>query len=191
MHVHILSLVVKYESKHKKSLTPLFGRRQNKIFCSLSKQRGRKIEAKFNICFLFFIWNHFFFVLPRVQNGTIRCRLPLCMCMFGFRAMLRQRPMIKVRSHSPEHPSPNSHQHPPPPHLFPFLIPQTPPVGGSSMTRGCPPHSPRPQAACTFLLFRLFRFCFVLYFFVKSKTRQINEQFSKKQKQKKRLDYVC
>lgn len=56
------------------------------------------------------------------------------------------------------------------------------------MTRG----HPAPAPSCmhvSFVPFVLFLFCSLL--FVKSKTRQINEQFSKKQKQKKRLDYVC
>lgn len=65
------------------------------------------------------------------------------------------------------------------------------------------PRPARPQAACTFLCFQFVAFfvlfCFVFPFFsfftffvkLKDETKTTMKQFSKKQMQKKRLDYVC
>lgn len=109
-----------------------------------------------NLLFIFSFGIIFSVFVLNVQNGTIRCRLPLCTCLFGFRAMVRQRPAIKVRSHSPEHPLPDHRPYPTP--LLPFPTPQTPPVGGSSMTRG----RPAPAPSCMHVSFVLFVSFFVL-----------------------------
>lgn len=130
----------------------------------MSKQTGKKIEAKLTICSFFFHLESFFFVfvVPRVQNGTIRCRLPLCTCMFGFRAMVRQRPTIKVRSHSPEHHLPN----PPPTSRSPPLPdPSHSPCRREQHDSGTP--RPGPKLHARFFCSVCFVFCFVLYFFVK------------------------
>lgn len=142
MHSHILSL-------DKKSWTRSFESRPN-LF-----RVERKHRPNCGLEFHFWFWIFCFFLplfLPTVQNGATWCRLPLCMSMFGFWAMACQRPMTKANDKGQATFLWIPSARPPPPVSSPPQTPRTPPVGGSSMTRGRP--LPGPQAACTFLSFR-------------------------------------
>lgn len=72
-HVHILSLVVRYESEHKRSLTPLFGQRQNTVLvfdCAKRKENRGQISnllLDYHFVIIFSV-----LVLKRVQIGTMR-----------------------------------------------------------------------------------------------------------------------
>lgn len=161
--MHILSLVVTCESKHKESLSPLLRQRQTKSFALSLNKEGRKWRPNGQFAFYFFIWNHFFCLCFECSEWYHKVQTPSVYVFVWFSSdgapEAGDKGQVTFARTPFARPSPLPHPSPP--------LPDTSnsPCRREQHDSGTP--RPGPKLHARFFCSVCFVFCFALYFFVK------------------------